>query len=174
MAIPTRKQITALVKKARKHLDNKVYKKLAEDGRRQFRRVSDLEYKSEGKFINTYAISAEGKAMAIWEKVSTVTNYGYLEMEHRDTRGLMVPGMAMRSKADILVYVLWNEDYGRPDNIYFLNLRNLRKVALEAIQDSPDCLETFYGEGEFQVKHWRFNFSRLPADCFVTFVQPTH
>jgi len=165
--IPTRKEVLAFTRKVRKYLDTTVYAALVAEGR-TITRVDTKSYLKNNDFINCWGTSVDGRKFSIWEKASTVLDYGYFELEHTDSRGLKVPGMGMRSKANVLVYVLWNADYNRVEQVYYLNVAAMKKRAVEALAADNNIM-IINGEGSFKVKTWKFNFKDLDSTCFVTF-----
>lgn len=170
MAVPTRKEVIALVKKARKYLDTQVYPDLfkAEENS-SYTRVPDKVFKKDGKIIHLNFVR-RGRAGSIWEKVSTVTGYAYFELEHKNREGMRVRGMGAKSQANILTYVIWDKFHEVPIKVYFLSVPHLRNLALEARKNNSKDIGCFEGEGEFKVVYWRFDPSNLPEDCYITFL----
>ena len=165
--VPTRKEITAFVRRTRKYLDTKVYGALSQEGR-SFTRISNKDYKKNNNFVNVIGKSFDGREFKIWEKCSTVLSDCYVELFHIDKRNVKVPSMLLRTKADVLAYTHYNERTNT-FSTKFLNVTAIKNRALKALQDNSNDIIIKSGNGAFKVTTYKFDIDKLDDICFVTF-----
>jgi len=96
-----------------------------------FKRLDDKERYTRNDMV-AVEVTVAGSVISIQEKFAHKKGENqplYLELLHTDYRGKAVAGVGMKSKAQIIVYAIWDDDTDSLDSRIFLKVKYLQKVA---------------------------------------------
>lgn len=131
MARRTKKEVSEL-----RAFTDKIKKQLEEFYAKNFDSITRLSDKERYKRNDMVAIEAmkDGKKITIQEKfvhVKELSQYLYFEWKSTNRNGVQVAGMGQKSRANVIIYILWDDVNDEIAKIYAYRVKPLQLFAFE-------------------------------------------
>jgi len=174
-----KKKVRSFTDKVKEALEWQVYPTVFDS----FRRVTDKQKFQRNDSIAGYA-RIKGTPAGIQEKyvrADTYNKYGtlFFELTHTDANGNLVYGVGMKSKAQIIVYAIHDEETDELQEVYFLSINWLKDKGKELIQEwgetnlLPIEMKRYQSNNQlrtgdyYTVYSYQFRVADLPTEAFV-------